>query len=67
MYLGLDLGTSALKALLLADDGRIVAQESAPLDVSRPQPQWSEQAPADWWRATGLALSALAARHPAAM
>ena len=37
MYLGIDLGTSALKAVLLADDGHIVAQQSAPLDVSRPQ------------------------------
>ncbi|MDP9123786.1 MAG: FGGY family carbohydrate kinase, partial [Pseudomonadota bacterium] len=43
MYLGIDLGTSALKAVLLAEDGRIVAQQSAPLEVSRPHPQWSEQ------------------------
>jgi len=60
MYLGIDLGTSALKVLLLAGDGRIVAQQSAPLAVSRPQPQWSEQAPADWWRALGVALGELA-------
>jgi xylulokinase len=67
MYLGIDLGTSALKALLLADDGRIVAQQSAPLEVSRPHPQWSEQSPVDWWRALGIALGELARAHPQAM
>ena len=65
--LGIDLGTSALKAVLLADDGRIVAQQSAPLEVSRPHPQWSEQSPADWWRALGVALGELARTQPAAM
>lgn len=67
MYLGIDLGTSALKAVLLADDGRIVAQQSAPLDVSRPHPQWSEQSPADWWRALTIALGELARAQPQAM
>ena len=63
MYLGLDLGTSALKAVLLAGDGHIVAQRSAPLDVSRLHPQWSEQSPADWWRALTIALDELARAH----
>ncbi len=67
MYLGIDLGTSALKALLLADDGRIVAQHGAPLEVSRPHPQWSEQAPADWWRALVAALGELARTHASAL
>ena len=67
MYLGIDLGTSALKAVLLADDGRIVAQQSAPLEVSRPHPQWSEQSPADWWRALTIALAELARGHAGAM
>ena len=67
MYLGIDLGTSALKAVLLADDGHIVAQQSAPLEVSRPHPQWSEQSPADWWRALGLALGELRRAQPQAM
>jgi xylulokinase len=67
MYLGIDLGTSALKALLLSDDGRIVAQQGAPLEVSRPHPQWSEQSPADWWRAVSIALGELARAHPQAM
>jgi xylulokinase len=67
MYLGIDLGTSALKAVLLAEDGHIVAQQSAPLEVSRPHPQWSEQSPADWWRALGIALGELARTHASAM
>ena len=67
MYLGIDLGTSSLKVLLLATDGRIVAQQSAPLEVSRPHAQWSEQAPADWWRALGLALGELARTHAGAL
>ena len=67
MYLGIDLGTSALKAVLLAEDGHIVAQQSAPLEVSRPHPQWSEQSPADWWRALSIALTELARAHASAM
>jgi len=51
MYLGLDLGTSELKALLLADDHRIVGVARCALTVSRPQPLWSEQAPSQWWDA----------------
>src|ERR1700749_870084 len=67
MYLGIDLGTSALKAVLLAEDGRIVAQQSAPLEVSRAHPQWSEQSPADWWRALTSALTELPRTQPSAM
>ena len=48
MYLGLDLGTSGVKALLLDDDQAIVASATGELDVSRPHPGWSEQDPADW-------------------
>ena len=63
MYLGLDLGTSELKALLLADDARIVGVARAPLALQRPQPLWSEQAPADWWAALEVVMAALHAAH----
>ncbi len=66
-YLGLDLGTSELKALLLADDHRIVAVAHAPLTVSRPQPLWSEQSPAQWWDALEAALGELQRKHGAAL
>jgi xylulokinase len=67
MFLGLDIGTSSVKAVLVDGDDRLVDQESAPLTVSRPRPLWSEQDPADWWRATDQAVTALRARQPAAL
>ncbi|MEO1308871.1 MAG: FGGY family carbohydrate kinase, partial [Pseudomonadota bacterium] len=45
MYLGLDLGTSSLKALLIGEDQQVVAEAAAPLTVSRPHDGWSEQNP----------------------
>ena len=59
MYLGIDLGTSAVKAILLRDDGTLAAQASAPMDVSRPHPTWSEQDPEDWWNAVESAIGQL--------
>ena len=64
MYLGLDLGTSAVKALLIDDAQRIVASASGALEVSRPHPGWSEQNPADWIAATEEAVGKLKASHP---
>ena len=63
MYLGLDLGTSGVKALLMGEDQGILADAHAPLEVMRPAPGWSEQDPADWIKATEAALSALASAH----
>lgn len=67
MYLGIDLGTSEVKVLLLDDAGAIVATAGAPLELSSPHPLWSEQDPADWWRATESAVAQLRAAHPAAL
>jgi len=64
MYLGIDLGTSEVKALLLDAAGRIVGQAGAPLEVSRPHPLWSEQEPVDWRRAMDLAVAKLRGAHP---
>jgi xylulokinase len=63
MYLGLDLGTSGLKAVLIDGAHRIVGEAQAPLSVSRPAPGWSEQSPADWIAATEAALDALSQSH----
>ncbi|MEI7221059.1 xylulokinase [Pectobacterium carotovorum] len=63
MYIGIDLGTSGVKAILLDEAGEVVASHSAALSISRPHPLWSEQAPEDWWQATEKALQALAATH----
>ncbi|MDT7838352.1 xylulokinase [Aquabacterium sp. OR-4] len=65
-YLGIDLGTSELKLLLLDDQGRILGQAGEPLTVSRPQPLWSEHSPDDWWQATERAAARLRAGHPQA-
>ena len=59
MYIGLDLGTSGVKAVLLDRDGAVRAGASRALTVSRPRPRWSEQAPRDWWDAASGALAAL--------
>ncbi|WP_299044030.1 xylulokinase [uncultured Tateyamaria sp.] len=66
MYLGLDLGTSGVKALLVDGDGHAVGGADATYDVSNPAAGWSEQDPDDWVRGVGTALAALRARHPAA-
>ncbi|KVN35029.1 xylulose kinase [Burkholderia pyrrocinia] len=66
MYIGLDLGTSGVKAVLLDRDGAVRASASRPLPVSRPRPRWSEQAPRDWWDAACGALEALVAGARAA-
>lgn len=63
MYLGLDLGTSGVKAMLIDDDQKIVGVGHGSLDVSRPHSGWSEQAPADWVRASEDAVAELKKSH----
>jgi xylulokinase len=65
-FLGLDIGTSSVKALLIDVTQRVVAVASAPLDVSRPHPLWSEQDPEDWWQATLVAVASVRAAAPEA-
>lgn len=67
MYLGIDIGTSGVKAVLMDERDRPVADAGAPLDVSRPQPLWAEQDPEAWWRAVVAALDALGARAASSM
>ncbi|MEQ1952828.1 xylulokinase [Mesorhizobium sp. CN2-181] len=64
MYLGIDLGTSGVKLLLIDRDQRVIGSASASIEVSRPNPGWSEQDPADWIEATGAAFAALKKKHP---
>jgi xylulokinase len=63
MYLGIDIGTSSVKAVVVDDQDTVVEQASAPLNVSRPHAGWSEQNPADWWSATNAAVTALPVAH----
>jgi len=59
VYLGIDIGTSGVKAVLVDDSGAIVGQSSAPLVVDRPQPGFSEQDSESWWQATVSAVIGL--------
>jgi xylulokinase len=63
MYLGLDLGTSGVKALLIDDEQRIIASGNGTLDVTRPHSGWSEQDPEHWIRATEQAVQELRTNH----
>ncbi len=51
-YLGLDIGTSGTKALLVTEDGTVAATDTQEYPLSTPRPQWAEQDPEDWWQAT---------------
>jgi xylulokinase len=61
MFLGIDLGTSSLKALLIDGQDRIHAQASSLLQVASPRPSWSEQDPHAWWDACLRSVLALPA------
>lgn len=50
-YIGIDLGTSAVKLLLMEADGSIKNIVSKEYSLSFPNPGWSEQSPEDWWNA----------------
>jgi xylulokinase len=63
MYLGIDLGTSSVKVVLLNEEQVIVGQHSQSLTVSQPKPLWSEQDPLEWWSATCRAVQALKQSH----
>ena len=67
MFLGIDLGTSELKLLLLDAQHRIVATTGVPLTVQRPQPLWSEQDPAAWWAALDEGMARLKTEHGGAL
>ncbi|ADO69860.1 xylulokinase [Stigmatella aurantiaca] len=67
MYLGIDVGTSSVKAVLVGEGERILGSASAALEVTRPHPGWSEQAPEAWVRACEQVLDELAATHRAEM
>ena len=63
MYLGIDIGTSSVKVVVVDGEQAILATATAPLSVSRPHELWSEQDPQDWWAAVEQAVAEL--RHKA--
>ena len=62
MYIGLDLGTSGLKGIVIDGAQNICAEATAPLTVSRPHDGWSEQLPQDWLDAAEAVMAALAVK-----
>ncbi len=62
MFIGLDLGTSGLKGVLIGADQKVLAEATAPLTVQRPHEGWSEQSPSDWISAAEAVLDQLAAK-----
>lgn len=63
MYLGVDLGTSGLKVIIINPEGQIVDSQSAELALSRPQSLWSEQNPTHWWEAFCKVMDDLSSRQ----
>src|SRR4051794_37910512 len=56
---GIDVGTSAVKVIAVAEDGEVLERREVPYPLSTPRPGWSEQNPDDWWEATEQALDGL--------
>jgi xylulokinase len=56
---GLDVGTSGVKALAVSAGGEVLARAEAGYGLSTPRPGWAEQDPADWWAATERVLGEL--------
>jgi xylulokinase len=63
-YLGIDIGTSAVKAVVVDQYQSVLAAAAVPLAVSRPRELWSEQDPVSWWSATETAVGHLRAEAP---
>jgi len=64
VYLGLDIGTSGVKAILVAGEGDVVAATTTPLALSTPRPGWAEQHPDDWWNATVQSIRGVLEQKP---
>ncbi|NUQ51208.1 MAG: xylulokinase [Phycisphaerales bacterium] len=62
MLLGIDIGTSSTKSLLIDERGRVLAAASSPHPIHRDKPLWSEQEPEDWWRAVVASVREVIAR-----
>jgi xylulokinase len=58
---GLDVGTTGVKALRISETGEVLARHEEEYPLSIPQPGWAEQDPEDWWRASERALAAIGA------
>ena len=60
--LGIDVGTTAVKAILVDESGRVVAEAEVEQEVSIPRPAWAEQDPELWWSSTQTAVTRVMAQ-----
>ena len=65
-FLGLDVGTSGVKAILMSPTGEVTAAAMSPLSMSTPRPGWAEQDPEAWWTATIASIRAVLEPKPIA-
>ena len=63
-FLGLDVGTSGVKAILVTESGDVVASTTMPLTMATPQPGWAEQEPEAWWAAAREGIKAVRRARP---
>ena len=63
MFLGIDLGTSSIKVVLLDNEEKLIDSASVPLTIQHPQPGFSEQNPQEWWQALQHAMQQLKQRQ----
>jgi xylulokinase len=61
-FMGLDIGTSGVKAILIDERGRLKASVTLPLKLATPKPGWAEQHPDDWWKTTLAAIKQVVKR-----
>src|SRR5687768_10620231 len=59
VLVGLDVGTTGVKAIAVSPDGDVLAGAERAYPLSTPRPGWAEQDPEDWWRASEAALAEL--------
>ena len=64
-FVGLDVGTTGVKAIAVSPEGEVVARAEREYPLSTPAPGWAEQDPEDWWRASEAALADVGAEHAA--
>ena len=58
-YLGIDIGTSGTKTLLINEEGEVLSESNAEYPMSQPKPGWTEQDPEDWWAAVVKTVNAV--------
>ena len=62
MFLGIDLGTSSVKLLLMKKDGEVIKTLTKDYSLAFPKPTWAEQDPNEWWEVTKFGIKEICCR-----